>query len=112
VQTVTLIPGDGIGPEISNAVMEIFEAAKVSCPFLSCIQTNWTKKNVGVPVEFEERNVSAIQGPGGKWMIPQDAKESMDKNKIGLKGIFETLAEIKSKRIFASGENICYHSRG
>lgn len=30
IQTVTLIPGDGIGPEISNAVMQIFEAAKVS----------------------------------------------------------------------------------
>lgn len=30
IQTVTLIPGDGIGPEISSAVMKIFEAAKVS----------------------------------------------------------------------------------
>lgn len=30
IQTVTLIPGDGIGPEISCAVMKIFEAAKVS----------------------------------------------------------------------------------
>lgn len=27
---VTLIPGDGIGPEISDAVVKIFEAAKVS----------------------------------------------------------------------------------
>ncbi|XP_026540925.1 isocitrate dehydrogenase [NAD] subunit alpha, mitochondrial isoform X1 [Notechis scutatus] len=70
-RTVTLIPGDGIGPEISAAVVEIFEAAKV-------------------PVQFEERIVTAIQGPGGKWMIPQDAKESMDKNKIGLKGPLKT----------------------
>lgn len=30
MQTVTLIPGDGIGPEISSAVVKIFEAAKVS----------------------------------------------------------------------------------
>ncbi|XP_073083387.1 isocitrate dehydrogenase [NAD] subunit alpha, mitochondrial isoform X3 [Manis javanica] len=29
VQTVTLIPGDGIGPEISAAVMKIFDAAKI-----------------------------------------------------------------------------------
>lgn len=29
VQKVTLIPGDGIGPEISAAVQKIFEAAKV-----------------------------------------------------------------------------------
>lgn len=27
---MTLIPGDGIGPEISAAVQKIFEAAKVS----------------------------------------------------------------------------------
>jgi isocitrate/isopropylmalate dehydrogenase len=26
---VTLIPGDGIGPEISSAVQQIFSAAKV-----------------------------------------------------------------------------------
>lgn len=29
IHTVTLIPGDGIGPEISTAVMKIFEAAEV-----------------------------------------------------------------------------------
>uniref|UniRef100_A0A8D2JPR2 Isocitrate dehydrogenase [NAD] subunit alpha, mitochondrial n=1 Tax=Sciurus vulgaris TaxID=55149 RepID=A0A8D2JPR2_SCIVU len=67
VQIVTLIPGDGIGPEISAAVMKIFDTAKA-------------------PIQWEERNVTAIQGPGGKWMIPPEAKESMDKNKMGLKG--------------------------
>ena len=30
--TVTLIEGDGIGPEISQAVKDIFAAAKVSVP--------------------------------------------------------------------------------
>eukprot|EP00069_Balaena_mysticetus_P021107 bmy_13469T0 len=70
VKTVTLIPGDGIGPEISATVMKIFDAAKA-------------------PIQWEERNVTAIQGPGGKWMIPPEAKESMDKNKMGLKGSTE-----------------------
>ncbi|EQB78850.1 isocitrate dehydrogenase [NAD] subunit alpha, mitochondrial precursor [Camelus ferus] len=64
-------PGDGIGPEISAAVMKIFDAAKA-------------------PIQWEERNVTAIQGPGGKWMIPPEAKESMDKNKMGLKGPLKT----------------------
>ncbi|KAL4836705.1 hypothetical protein H8958_004349 [Nasalis larvatus] len=41
------------------------------------------------PIQWEERNVTAIQGPGGKWMIPSEAKESMDKNKMGLKGSTE-----------------------
>lgn len=30
--TVTLIPGDGIGPEISESVQKIFQAAKVLHP--------------------------------------------------------------------------------
>uniref|UniRef100_A0A665WXM7 Isocitrate dehydrogenase [NAD] subunit alpha, mitochondrial n=1 Tax=Echeneis naucrates TaxID=173247 RepID=A0A665WXM7_ECHNA len=71
MQTVTLIPGDGIGPEISTAVMKIFEAANA-------------------PIRWEERNVTAIKGPGGRWMIPPDAKESMDRSKIGLKGPLKT----------------------
>ncbi|XP_054626778.1 isocitrate dehydrogenase [NAD] subunit alpha, mitochondrial-like isoform X2 [Dunckerocampus dactyliophorus] len=71
MHTVTLIPGDGIGPEISSAVMKIFEAAKA-------------------PIHWEERNVTAIKGPGGRWMIPPDAKESMDRSKIGLKGPLKT----------------------
>uniref|UniRef100_UPI001EAEA19C isocitrate dehydrogenase [NAD] subunit alpha, mitochondrial-like isoform X1 n=2 Tax=Oncorhynchus gorbuscha TaxID=8017 RepID=UPI001EAEA19C len=71
LQTVTLIPGDGIGPEISVAVMKIFESAKV-------------------PIQWEERNVTAIQGPGGRWMIPPDCKESMDRTLIGLKGPLKT----------------------
>uniref|UniRef100_A0A2K5ITM3 Isocitrate dehydrogenase [NAD] subunit, mitochondrial n=1 Tax=Colobus angolensis palliatus TaxID=336983 RepID=A0A2K5ITM3_COLAP len=57
-QPVTLIPGDGIGPEISAAVMKIFDA-------------------------WEEQNITAIQGPGGKWMIPSE-------NKMGLKGPLKT----------------------
>ncbi|XP_061630448.1 isocitrate dehydrogenase [NAD] subunit alpha, mitochondrial isoform X1 [Phyllopteryx taeniolatus] len=71
MHTVTLIPGDGIGPEISTAVMKIFETAQV-------------------PIQWEERNVTAIKGPGGKWVIPPDAKESVDRNKMGLKGPLKT----------------------
>lgn len=43
MQTVTLIPGDGIGPEISTAVMKIFEVAKV--------RTGWTEPNIIVHQE-------------------------------------------------------------
>ena len=34
VKTVTMIPGDGIGPEISAAVQQIFSAAEVWMIFL------------------------------------------------------------------------------
>ncbi|XP_062927014.1 isocitrate dehydrogenase [NAD] subunit alpha, mitochondrial isoform X2 [Mobula hypostoma] len=71
IRTVTLIPGDGIGPEISDAVVKIFDAAEA-------------------PIRWEERTVTAIQTSSGKWIIPPEAKESMDVNKIGLKGPLKT----------------------
>jgi len=70
-KTVTLIPGDGIGPEISEAVCKIFDAS-------------------GVPIDWETRDVMAVQGPDGKWKIPDACKESMDKTKCGLKGPLAT----------------------
>merc|ERR1711990_666908 len=65
--TCTLIPGDGIGPEISESVQKIFQSA-------------------GAPIDWEERDVYAIQEPNGQWVLPEPARESMNRNKIGLKG--------------------------
>merc|ERR1712131_385199 len=57
--TCTLIPGDGIGPEISESVQKIFQAA-------------------GAPIDWEERDVYAIQEPNGQWVLPEPARESMN----------------------------------
>merc|ERR1711937_720322 len=57
--TCTLIPGDGIGPEISVSVQKIFQAA-------------------GAPIDWEERDVYAIQEPNGSWVLPEPARESMN----------------------------------
>jgi isocitrate dehydrogenase (NAD+) len=67
VRKATLIPGDGIGPEISAAVQKIFSVA-------------------GVPVEWEVVDVTPVRGPDGKFGIPQNAIDSVNRNKIGLKG--------------------------
>ncbi|XP_055637724.1 probable isocitrate dehydrogenase [NAD] subunit alpha, mitochondrial isoform X1 [Toxorhynchites rutilus septentrionalis] len=64
---VTLIPGDGIGPEISAAVQRIFEAAHV-------------------PIEWESVDVTPVRNPDGKFGIPQSAIDSVNRNKVGLKG--------------------------
>lgn len=64
---VTLIPGDGIGPEISNAVERIFAAAEA-------------------PVIFEPVDVTPVMGLDGRTQIPAAAIESVNTNKIGLKG--------------------------
>ncbi|XP_065156999.1 probable isocitrate dehydrogenase [NAD] subunit alpha, mitochondrial [Atheta coriaria] len=67
VRKCTLIPGDGIGPEISAAVQKIFASASV-------------------PIEWESVDVTPVRGPDGKFGIPQAAIDSVNRNKIGLKG--------------------------
>eukprot|EP01133_Synstelium_polycarpum_P014263 gene14263-16837_t len=58
---VTLIPGDGIGPEISEAVKTIFATAKA-------------------PIEWETVAVNAQTG------VSTEVIESIKRNKVGLKG--------------------------
>ncbi|KAF8529130.1 hypothetical protein BU17DRAFT_80320 [Hysterangium stoloniferum] len=65
---VTLIPGDGIGPEISEAVKSIYKAA----------QAKW-----------EEVSVTPVK-KGGKTVIPDEAITSVKKNTVALKGPLAT----------------------
>ncbi|KAG1148952.1 hypothetical protein G6F37_006573 [Rhizopus arrhizus] len=67
---VTLIPGDGIGPEISRSVKEIFAAAKT-------------------PIEWEEVDVTPIL-KDGKTAIPDSAIASVRKSTVALKGPLAT----------------------
>ncbi|CAO3636218.1 unnamed protein product [Mucor hiemalis] len=67
---VTLIPGDGIGPEISRSVKEIFAAAKT-------------------PIEWEEVDVTPIL-KDGKTAIPDEAIASVRKSTVALKGPLAT----------------------
>ncbi|KAJ2666432.1 NAD-dependent isocitrate dehydrogenase [Coemansia sp. RSA 1199] len=67
---VTLIPGDGIGPEISGSVERIFTAAKV-------------------PIEWETADVTPVLRDG-KTVIPDAALHSILRTKIALKGPLAT----------------------
>ncbi|KAI7892031.1 isocitrate dehydrogenase, NAD-dependent [Mucor mucedo] len=67
---VTLIPGDGIGPEISRSVKKIFAAAKT-------------------PIEWEEVDVTPII-KDGKTAIPDVAIQSVRKSTVALKGPLAT----------------------
>ncbi|KKY23447.1 putative isocitrate nad-dependent [Phaeomoniella chlamydospora] len=68
--TVTLIEGDGIGPEISQAVKDIFAAAKA-------------------PIKWEPVDVTP-QLKDGKTVIPDEAIASVQKNYVALKGPLAT----------------------
>lgn len=65
--TVTLIPGDGIGKEISESVKTIFKSQKV-------------------PVDFEQIDVTGQVKPDGENDLFKQSIESLKRNKIGLKG--------------------------
>ncbi len=65
--TITLIPGDGIGPEVSAAVKTILEAAGV--------QIEWDE--IAARAEFERRGISFMQS---------GVLESIRKNRVALKG--------------------------
>ena len=65
-RTVTLIPGDGIGPEIAVAVQKIFAAAEA-------------------PIAWEPVDVTPVKNPDGTMGIPQAVIDSVNKHKIGLK---------------------------
>ncbi len=66
MQTVTLIPGDGIGPEITNTVTTILEKAGA--------QIEWDVQTAGTDVIEEEGSP-----------LPDRVIESIKKNKVALK---------------------------
>ena len=68
---VTLIPGDGIGPEITKAVTDIFVAAQV-------------------PVQWEEQNAGQTTFDQSGELIPTALLKSLEKNKVALKGPITT----------------------
>jgi len=69
---VTLIPGDGIGPEITEAVVRVIEAANVDI--------TWDRQLAGIPA-VQEFGVS----------VPDQLLDSVKKNKVALKGPLTTL---------------------
>jgi isocitrate dehydrogenase (NAD+) len=69
--TITLIPGDGIGPEVSRAVKQILGAA-------------------GVEIEWEEIESRAEIERRGVDFMKAGVVESIRKNRLALKGPMET----------------------
>ncbi|WP_162053989.1 isocitrate/isopropylmalate dehydrogenase family protein [Pontibacter pamirensis] len=71
MKQVTLIPGDGIGPEITEAVKTIFNAANV-------------------PITWEEENAGQTTFDAIGELIPSTLIASLNKNKVALKGPITT----------------------
>jgi isocitrate dehydrogenase (NAD+) len=65
--TITLIPGDGVGPEITEAMVKVVEA--------SGVDINWEVENAGEDVYKKEGTP-----------LPERVIESIKKNKVAIKG--------------------------
>jgi len=68
---ITLIPGDGIGPEVAAAVVRIIEAS-------------------GVEIEWEEHIAGQQALDKYGKTLPDELIESLQRNKVGLKGPITT----------------------
>src|SRR5437764_7391030 len=68
---ITLIPGDGIGPEITSAVIRIIKAS-------------------GVEIEWEEHLAGQAALDKYGETLPDELLESIKRNKVGLKGPIST----------------------
>jgi isocitrate dehydrogenase len=92
---VTLIPGDGIGPEIVASARRIVEAT-------------------GAPIEWEERHAGAsIFKKGLPSGVPPETLESVSKTRVVLKGPLETpvgfgekSANVTLRKLFETYGNI------
>src|SRR5207253_8058048 len=69
--TITLIPGDGIGPEVAATVVRIIEAS-------------------GVEIEWETHYAGAQALEKFGETLPQELLESITRNKVALKGPLTT----------------------
>merc|ERR1711939_725716 len=80
--TVTLIPGDGIGAEVAEAVKTVFKADNV-------------------PIEWEQVDVSGVDtGDKHSEELFQESIASLKRNKLGLKGILHTPIERSGHQSF------------
>lgn len=71
LKKVTLFQGDGIGPEISESVINIF-------------------KSLNVPIEWENHSISTTAVTDSGDLISKEAIQSILTNKVALKGPFAT----------------------
>jgi isocitrate dehydrogenase (NAD+) len=65
--TITLIPGDGIGPEVAKATARVLEAARVR-------------------IEWESHDAGAAVAERRGTTLPDEVLESIRRNKVALKG--------------------------
>lgn len=69
--TITVVPGDGIGPEVTRAVLEILDAS-------------------GADLEYDQQLAGVAALDAVKTPIPEETLQSIRRNRVALKGPLTT----------------------
>lgn len=70
-KTITVIPGDGIGPEITAATLRVLAV-------------------LGCNLDYEEHSAGINALDAGKELVPNETLDSIERNKVALKGPLTT----------------------
>ena len=92
---VTVIPGDGVGPEVTRAATRIIDAA-------------------GVAIDWEEAEAGAeVFRRGDTSGVPRETRESIERSRVVLKGPLETpvgfgekSANVTLRKLFETYANV------
>ena len=89
--TITLIPGDGVGPEITDATCRVIEAL-----------------DVGITWDVQEAGLHVFEKTGE--LLPQSVVDSLRRNKVGIKGPITTPVGtgFRSLNVTLRKELMCY----
>ena len=71
LKTITVIPGDGIGPEITDATLRVLEA-------------------LGCELAYDKQLAGLSALDAGKELVPQETLDSIERNQVALKGPLTT----------------------
>ena len=96
---ITLIPGDGVGPEVALATQRILDAAAA---------------RAGVAFDWEEAEAGAsVFLKGDQTGVPQATRDSIDRTRVALKGPLETpvgfgekSANVTLRKLFETYANV------
>jgi isocitrate dehydrogenase (NAD+) len=102
---VTLIPGDGIGPEVVNAAVEVIEAAGVQLQWERAAAGAGAVATHGTPIPAEtiesiRRNKLALKGP-----LATPVGEGYRSANVALRKEFDLYANVRPARSFAGVES-------
>jgi len=85
--TVTVLPGDGVGPEVIRCAQEAVAATGAAGRAWQPPAADAAAPPSGAPVDWESFHVSGAEGSRGyAKTMPREVMESISRNKVCLKG--------------------------